>query len=474
MLFNSLQFVVFFVVVYGLYLVLPLKGQNRLLLVASYIFYGAWDYRFLTLLLASTVVDYWMARMMAATEEESRRKRLLLVSIVVNLTILGFFKYYNFFADSAADLLAAFGMKASPFTLNIVLPVGISFYTFQTLSYTIDVYRRRMEPCRSLADFALYVELLSAARRRSDRARRDAAAAAHASAHGHCSRRRFRVCIWSCSASSRRWSSPTTCRRPLIRSSRRRALFPRARCSSASLTSPCRSTAISPATPTSRAASARMLGIELMKNFNLPYFARNPSDFWRRWHISLSTWLRDYLYIPLGGNKGSKLATYRNLLLTMLLGGLWHGAAWNFVLWGAYQGLLLIGHRLFQEATSSGQVAREARGGVVSIVPIGIMLMFTLYGWLLFRASSFGQVVEMTAALTHPGDGAFVVQSMAKLAFYAWPIWLLEFLEYRRPAEPSVLQRAPVAMQAASFAALSLLFIVLGNYEGASFIYFQF
>src|SRR5918994_6552394 len=159
MLFNSLQFAVFLVVVYSLYLLLQgrLQWQNRMLLVASYVFYGVWDYRFLSLLMVSTFIDYWMARLMDATSDQAVRKRWLMVSIVVNLTILGFFKYFNFFADSAAGLLATFGMEASPFTLNIVLPVGISFYTFQSLAYTVDVYRRQVEPCRSLSNFALYV-----------------------------------------------------------------------------------------------------------------------------------------------------------------------------------------------------------------------------------------------------------------------------------------------------------------------------
>jgi len=218
---------------------------------------------------------------------------------------------------------------------------------------------------------------------------------------------------------------------------------------------------------------ARMLGFDLMINFRQPYFARDPSDFWRRWHISLSSWLRDYLYIPLGGNRGSAARTNRNLILTMLLGGLWHGAAWNFVLWGLYHGVLLVAYRIFSERKSAANAdARSSAFGTV--VSTFVMFLFTLYGWLLFRAQSGHQIIEMTAALGHFTAFKPIVMECAKLLFFAWPVLLLDYIQFRARDDEPALMRYPLALQSVGYAGLIIMFVMFGQYEGASFIYFQF
>ncbi len=348
MLFNSLEFVVFFAVVLALYSVLNHPRQNALLLVASYVFYGAWDYRFLLLLIGTTLVDYAVGLAIDRRSDPAARRRILMFSIVANLGVLGVFKYFNFFADSLVEFAGLFGLSVSPVTLNIVLPVGISFYTFQSMAYTIDVYRGHLKPCRSLPDFALYVtffpQLVAGPIERATHllpqiyARRVMTAEKIGSGLSLIALGFFKKVVMADNL------APTvneifakqggyTAEEVLVG-----AIFFAFQIYGD----------FSGYTDIARGTS-RVLGFELMDNFREPYFARSPSDFWQRWHISLSTWLRDYLYISLGGNRGGRLTTYRNLILTMLLGGLWHGAAWNFVWWGLYHGTLLVGYRWYEE-----------------------------------------------------------------------------------------------------------------------------
>ena len=476
MLFNSLEFLVFFLVVLGLYAVLKHPGQNRLLLVASYVFYGAWDYRFLVLLIGTTVVDYWVALALQNQTDEEKRRKILLLSIVANLGVLGVFKYFNFFADSLVQLAATFGLTVSPVTLQIVLPVGISFYTFQSMSYTIDVYRRHLEPCRRLEDFALYVaffpQLVAGPIERATTlipqitAPRVMTSAKIGSGLSLIALGFFKKVVMADNL------APTV-----------NAIFAKTGGYTAEeviVAAVLFAFQIygdfSGYTDIAR-GTARILGFELMPNFREPYFARNPSDFWSRWHISLSTWLRDYLYVSLGGNRAGRLKTYRNLTLTMVLGGLWHGAAWNFVWWGLYHGALLVGYRLYEERAGRHVGAgKEPASGTPfrMVVEMAVMFMFTLYGWLLFRATSGAQIAEMTLALGNPGSMDFLVKQLARLLFFAWPVILLDFLQYRSRGTDPVITRAPMAVQAVAYSGIVCLFLILGSYEGASFIYFQF
>jgi D-alanyl-lipoteichoic acid acyltransferase DltB (MBOAT superfamily) len=399
MLFNELNFWVFFSIVFVLYTILPHRAQNRMLLIASYIFYGAWDWRFLGLILFSTVVDYLVGLRMAAVHDPQPRRRLLQISLVANLGMLGIFKYFGFFVDSFIELVRFIGFDADPITVAIVLPVGISFYTFQTLSYTIDVYRRELKPTREFLDFALFVaffpQLVAGPIERASNLLPNI----------------LTPRIMTLEAIGR---GAVLCLLGLIKkvviadgvAPSVDAIYGAADPSRLDIVLATWLFAIqiycdfSGYTDIARGV-AKMLGFGLMRNFAQPYFAVNPQEFWRRWHISLSTWLRDYLYISLGGNRGGRWHTYRNLMTTMTLGGLWHGAAWNFVAWGIYQGGLLAVHRaLTGRRTHSGEgIERGMRRWLLRIVGAVLFFQLVAYGWLLFRATSFGQIADFTGRL---------------------------------------------------------------------------
>jgi alginate O-acetyltransferase complex protein AlgI len=475
MVFNSLQFLWFFAAVYALYRAfgafLPERrahrAQNWLLLVASYYFYAAWDYRFLALLAASTVVDYSCGLLLARVEGQRRRRLILCLSIGFNLTLLGFFKYFNFFADNLHTLFAAIGWRLDFVTLRVLLPIGISFYTFVTMSYVIDVYRREIEPTRHPVDFAVFVAYF-----------------------------------------------PHLVAGPILRAT---ALLPQIasprRISSAQMRegawliawgfflkifvadnlAPLASHVFAPgAHPTGvnvllgtyafafqiygdfagysniARGTSKWMGIELIENFRFPYFVLTPQAFWRHWHISLSTWLRDYLYIPLGGSRGGGWATRRNLMITMLLGGLWHGAAWTFVLWGLYQGVLLVLYRPIEPLFPT--LSRPARIGAWLL-----MFHLTCYGWLVFRAPGFAKLAELTGSLftRFAPRTADVYGLLVPLLLYVTPLLIVHVREGLADDVLAV-PRLPVTMRYTIYAATLYLILLFGNFGGSDFIYFQF
>ena len=475
MLFNSVQFMVFFVVVYTLYIALPHKGQNRLLLVASYFFYGMWDWRFLLLLVASTVIDYLCSLGIGRSEKPRVRRALLLVSLVSNLGILGFFKYYDFFAATLQQLLQRLGVHAGIPLLHVLLPVGISFYVFQTLGYVIDVYRRDVAPLRNLPDFALYIsffpQLVAGPIERAGhlmpqitQPRRITRQGLHEGCF---------LILWGLfqkvfvADNMARLVEPVFAGTGYSGTMVLLALYAFAfqiYCDFAGYSNIAR-------------GLASCMGFRLMVNFDHPYVSTNPSEFWRRWHISLSSWLRDYLYIPLGGNRNGSLQTYRNLALTMLLGGLWHGAAWTFVGWGAYQGLLLIVHRLI---TPNRKKTAPAKPGWATgaFKPLRIIFFFHLVclGWLLFRANSLAQVIEMLKAVcfnfvANPDEP---VLSYARMfLFYVGPLVLIETFQLRRK-NPCAILEIPAILRVVVYLVLFYAVILFGVDHAQQFIYFQF
>ncbi|WGF89056.1 MBOAT family O-acyltransferase [Marinivivus vitaminiproducens] len=386
MLFVEPRFLVFFALVLAVHWSLHGNRARKLvLLAASYVFYGAWDWRFLGLILASTLVDYVLAIRIEASSDPRKRRIALATSLAGNLGLLFTFKYFDFFADSLADLLTLLDIPANGTTLDLVLPVGISFYTFQTMSYTIDVYRGDLRARRSLPDFALFVaffpQLVAGpiVRARDFLPQLDA-------------RRRWpvvpvRAClvlfligfIKKAGISDNLapyvdgvFADPAAYADP--------ALF--AGVVAYAVQIYCDFSGYSDMA----VATAGLLGYRLPTNFRSPYLAGDITDFWRRWHVSLSTWLRDYLYIPLGGNRGSRLFQARNLMLTMVLGGLWHGAAWTFVIWGAMHGAALVAHKAWRE-----------RIGVRLPYPIGVACTFwwVCLAWIFFRAADLPTALAM-------------------------------------------------------------------------------
>ncbi len=477
MLFTELTFWGFFAVVCCLYLVLPHKGQNRMLLVASYVFYGAWDWRFLGLILLSTVVDYLVALRMAGETQQARRKRLLYVSLAVNLGMLGIFKYLGFFVDSFADLLAMTGYQADPFTLSIILPVGISFYTFQTLSYTIDVYRRDLEPTRDFLDFALFVaffpQLVAGPIERATnllpnitnprRVTLDAVGRGGVLCLVGLIKK-IVIADGIAPTVNTIYASPDPSGLDIILATWLFAI--QIYCDFSGYTDIARGV-------------AKMLGFGLMRNFAQPYFSTNPQEFWRRWHISLSTWLRDYLYISLGGNRGGNWQTYKNLMATMVLGGLWHGAAWNFVLWGVYQGGLLGVHRaLTGRGRDLGEGARRSlMGWALRLGGIALFFQVVCYGWLLFRAQSFGQIREFTGRLLGLVPTDYFAVSMPNPPLAAL-IGILCLICWDAMTEVSgnvrFYLRWPMPIRAAIYAVMIYLLAFGATTAPSAFIYFQF
>ena len=383
MLFTQLEFPIFFLVV--LIAAWSCRGRatrNSILLAASYYFYAYWDYRFCGLLILSTVVDYFVARMMQQTEHQKVRRWLLMISLGVNLGVLGFFKYFNFFVDSAAPLINSIGLSAA--TLEIILPVGISFYTFQTLSYTIDVYRGVLKPINRFLDFALYVaffpqlvagpivrarELLPQLAVVPAWSKRRFYGGAQQMLRGAVKKvllaDRLGEVVDVVFAGPDLYSGLTIWIAVLAYAGQIYYDF-----------SGYSDIAI---------GAAKMLGYRFPVNFRHPYLATSMSEFWHRWHMTLSRWLRDYLYISLGGNRTGHLATYRNLMITMTLGGLWHGAAWTFVLWGIWHGLALAAERYLKDIFTM----RPAR-----MISWAMTMFVVLMGWVLFRSSSLDAAIS--------------------------------------------------------------------------------
>ena len=475
MQFNSWQFAMFFAVVYALYLAMGHKKQNHLLLVSSYLFYSVWDWRFSFLLLFSTIVDYGCGIAMDRSATQSRRRLFLAASLTSNLGILGFFKYFNFFISSAQALLDNLGIHTDPFLLKVILPVGVSFYTFQSLSYTIDVYRRKMPVCLDFFDFATFISFFP-----------QLVAGPIERAHTLIKQVQTPRSIKMEEVRKGAWLVFWGLWKKVFVADNLARLVDGNFSATQSLPFPLFYVTLiafsfqiycdfSGYTDIARGIS-KLMGFDLMRNFNLPYFAENPSDFWKRWHISLSSWLRDYLYISLGGNRNGKLKTYRNLLLTMVLGGIWHGASWNFLLWGIYHGLLLAGYHYLSE---------RFRIRINKWAAIAIMYQFTLLGWLLFRATGseafdgtvhtgMQQIGDFFASLTHgPAFDARLASDFRHVLFFVLPLVALEALQYLGKDQYFVM-RMPTPAAAAIKALMLFTILRFGVQIGESFIYFQF
>jgi alginate O-acetyltransferase complex protein AlgI len=476
LLFNTVTFWLFFGTLFPAYLALRRrKAQNMLLLLGSYYFYACWDWRFLGLLLLSSTVDWNLANLISREATRDAAKRWVAASVTINLLFLGFFKYFNFFIDSANALLAQLGLAALSTHLDVVLPVGISFYTFQSISYIVDVYRGEVEPARDPIDFALFVAFFPHMVAGPIMHSRDLLPQMQTDRRPRWieMQRGFHLAMWGLFKKVVVADNLASIAGDVF--ARKLGFLPgvvhlgvlafafQIYCDFSGYTDIAR-------------GLARMMGFRLMDNFHHPYFATCITDFWRRWHISLSTWLRDYLYIPLGGNRAGTLTTYRNLAITMVLGGLWHGAAWHFVWWGAYQGLLLIAERaiggkgiVVDVRTARGLASRSA-----AALRILVTFHFVGLGWILFRAEHMGALRRMSLAYLDPRGWLHMPHALAvTAAVLIAPVLLVDLGQFFGRDEHVIL-RLPAPLRTLIYVLGIYAFILFGRFESNAFIYFQF
>lgn len=461
MLFNSLQFLLFFPVMLVLYHLLNHRWQNRLLLVASYIFYGMWDWRFLFLLATSTVVDFYCGRYIAKSSDTRTRKSLLVLSIAVNGGALMFFKYFNFFVSSATGLLDWAGFSVSTQLLQIVLPVGISFYTFQTMCYTIDIYRGKLQPAENLLDYALYIsyfpQLVAGPIERATNLLPQILNPRTLTQEG-CFEGAYLI-LWGffkkvvvadnlCRIAD--WGFGNVAELNTVSALVTIYAFAwQIYCDFSGYTDIAR-------------GCSKLLGIELMVNFNVPYLSKNPSEFWRRWHISLSSWFTDYVFIPLGGSRNGVWSSYRNIFITMLLSGLWHGAAWTFVAWGAFHAALLSAYRM---------IGTERVNRVPAVVQTVLMFHLVCVGWVLFRAASIADALVFAETLLNWSTRS--LPPKAYLLALVAPLAIVEFIQYRN-LDAFPVFRWPRPVRVACYVIAYFAIMVIGRWDATAFIYFQF
>jgi D-alanyl-lipoteichoic acid acyltransferase DltB (MBOAT superfamily) len=474
MVFNSVHFAVFFVLVYAAYRLVGHRAQNWLLLGASYYFYAVWDWRFTALLVASTIVSDLGARRLARTEAPRPRLRLLWACLAFHLGTLAFFKYYGFFAENFRVLVEAAGWRADFFTLHVVLPLGISFYTFMAMAYLVDVYRREIEPTRDHLAFAVFIAYFP--HLVAGPILRASSLLPQIERPRHISREDVSRGLWLIGTGLFKKMFVADNMSPLVD-----AIFDPAHHATAleilvgSYAFALQIYGDFAGYSDMARGLSQLMGIELNVNFRFPYFVRDAREFWRHWHISLSTWLRDYLYIPLGGSHGSSWATRRNLLVTMVLGGLWHGAAWPFVLWGAYQGALLIAYRDVAGRWASHWPRTRAGDLAARLASWLLFIHLVCYGWLLFRARSLPQIARLTKTLV---AGSWPMTPMASetlmaLAGFGLPLLAMNAYEAWKDDLLAV-PRLPIVLRYGLYAAMFYLVLLFGQYGGAQFIYFQF
>ena len=448
------------------------KPQNVLILAASYLFYGWWDYRFLSLIIISSLLDFNVGRAIFRSEDPKRRKLLLLVSLTGNLGILAFFKYYNFFVESFIDAFASIGLHLNISTLYIILPVGISFYTFQTLSYTIDVYRKKMEPCHNGISFFAYVSFfpqlvagpIERAKNLLPQFEKDRKFELEKAKDGlrqiliglikkvviadNCA-----IAVNAIFEDPTSYNSPTLVLGTVLFAFQIYGDF-----------SGYSDIAI---------GSARLLGFDLMKNFNFPYFAKDIADFWRRWHISLSTWFRDYLYIPLGGSRvESKTLLFRNVMIIFLVSGFWHGANWTFIFWGFLHALFFL--PLIFLGLNRKNLDSDDQGGFLpsmkEVMQMGITFILVCFAWIFFRVDSIADgFFYVEKIVMWEGIRPLYVSTLYFVVFFL----LLEWIQRKKEHSLDIRSWPRPMRWTTYYIAVFVLFYFMPD-SSPDFIYFQF
>ncbi|MFD0933321.1 MBOAT family O-acyltransferase [Psychroflexus salinarum] len=475
MLFNSLSFFIFLPTVFMLYWFVfkgKLKAQNGLILIASYVFYAWWDWRFLSLIIFSTLLDYTLGLALGKSTSKQRSKTLLWTSLIVNLGFLGVFKYYNFFVDSWVEAFAGLGINMEVSTLSIILPVGISFYTFQTLSYTIDVYREQLKPTQSLLNFAAYVaffpQLVAGPIERATRLLPQFS-----------KQRVFNYKVATSGVYLIIWG---LFKKVVIADNCAffvNQIFDQTQAySSLELALGAVLFAFQIYGDFSgysdiAIGTARLFGFQLMTNFAFPYFSRDIAEFWRRWHISLSTWFRDYVYIPLGGSRVRKTLQVRNVMIIFLVSGFWHGANWTFLVWGALHGLFFLPLLLFN---LNRKYLSEDALRIRHLLKIGLTFGIVCLAWVFFRADTITEAIQFIVQVFEFNSTSlnFFINSSKYILFSAiigFSVLLMLYFEFRAFRK----HRVEVHLQPYSAAFIIACIVVMGAFKNqADFIYFQF
>lgn len=479
MLFNSLSFLFFFPVIFVLYWFVTnrnLKLQNILLLAASYYFYASWDYRFLFLLIFSTALDYFSGLKMEQYDDQQKKRFWFWLSIIINLGFLGIFKYYNFFVGSFAEGLSHVGIHVNVWTLQVILPVGISFYTFHGLSYVIDIYKGKIKAERNFVDYSLFVSyfpLLVAG---------PIERATHLLPQIKVQRKfetekaisGIELMIWGFF-------------KKLVIADNLSLIVNKVYTDSSAYGSV---SLIIAAVAFSfqiycdfsgysdiAIGCSKLLGIDLLQNFNFPYLSRNIAEFWRRWHISLSSWFRDYLYIPLGGSKLSMLLSMRNVFIIFVISGIWHGANWTFIIWGAIHALLFIPSFVMgsNRKYKADIVHRDKKiPTITDLLQIAVTFFFVTLAWIFFRAETVSQAVVFISKIFSNSGGKSLVFENSELMGYIISFTILCCISiywlYRKAhlLKPTKIQQFTISLM------LLILITLFGQFSKQSFIYFQF
>ena len=441
MLFNSFNFLIFLPTVFILYWFVfnkKIKHQNLLLLFASYTFYGWWDYRFLSLILFSSILDYICGLQIHKTQNESKRKLWLILSMSANLGFLGVFKYFNFFSNSLSEGLANLGYTLDALTLNVILPVGISFYTFQTMSYTIDVYRKKLQPTKFNYDKAadglrqilwgLFKKIVIA---------------------DNCA-----IVVNQVFDNYTEMSSSNLVIGVVFFAFQIYGDF-----------SGYSDIAI---------GTARLFGFNLMQNFAFPYFSRDIAEFWRRWHISLSTWFRDYLYIPLGGSRGGTWMKIKNIFIIFIVSGFWHGANWTFIIWGALNALYFLPLMLLEINRKNTDVVAEGKLfiSLKELFQLSMTFTLTLFAWIFFRAESLSKAIDYIKAILNKSLFNFPSIDLKPFVFIALLI-IIEWVQ-REKQHGLALENLKSPFLRWMFYSFLFCVILIFGAQSQSFIYFQF
>tara|TARA_R110000868_G_scaffold212709_5_gene462636 strand:- start:6037 stop:7437 length:1401 start_codon:yes stop_codon:yes gene_type:complete len=466
MLFNSIDFVIFLPIVLALYWLVVKKYQNLVLLAASYFFYGWWDWHFLALILFSSLVDYNVAKQLEITLNPSKRKVLLYISICTNLGLLGFFKYFNFFAENFVEAFTILGYKLPAYRLDIILPVGISFYTFQTLSYTIDVYRKKIHPTKSVITFLAFVSFFP--QLVAGPIERAANLIPQFLKPRDYDKNQFflgiRLILWGAFLK--------------IVVADRAAIYVNTVYNNVEnhdgLTFIIATILFSfqiygdfAGYSLIAIGTAKLFNLNLMTNFNRPYFSSSIREFWQRWHISLSTWFRDYLYIPLGGNRRSKPRWLLNILITFVISGLWHGANWTFIAWGSLNGLYIIIELVF---------LKKIRLGIINVFFTFLAINFS---WIFFRANNIKEAIEIIQDIIFKPGNIFIgsgddIASSIYAFIAVFLLLLVEIKDEYFSTYSSITNNKYQIIRLSAYSILIFIIIYLGVFNDNQFIYFQF